>query len=91
LFTATGIGGMPVLDSESHNIGKAVEALVECATGTVNYIVVATGGLAGIDEQLRAVPRSSVEFACDRLRLKMEANDFDALEVLRPGSWPAEA
>jgi hypothetical protein len=91
LFTATGIGGMPAVDSMGQTVGRVVEALVECATGTVNYIVVASGGIVGIDEQLRAVPRDRVEFTCDRLKLKMDADAFNSLDVLEPGSWPAAA
>lgn len=91
LFTATGIGGMPAVDATGQNVGKAVEALVECSTGTVNYIVIASGGIVGIDEQLRAVPRSAIDFSCDRLTIRMEADAFNALDVLEPGNWPAAA
>lgn len=91
LFTATGMGGMPAVDARGKSVGKAVEALVECSTGTLNYIVVASGGIVGIDEQLRAVPRDAVEFSCDRLKLKMDVDAFNTLDVLEPGSWPAAA
>jgi hypothetical protein len=91
LFTATGIGGMATVDRSEAPIGHAVEALLECGTGAVSYVVVATAGLAGIDEQLRAVPRDHVEFACDRLKLDMSEQEFAALEVLQPGNWPATA
>jgi hypothetical protein len=91
LFTATGVSGMPALAGDGAEVGRAVEALLECGTGAVSYVVVASGKLAGIDEQLRAVPRERVEFACDNLKLSMAAEEFTALPVLEPGHWPASA
>jgi hypothetical protein len=72
-------------------MGTAVEALVECETGQVSYIVVASGGLGGIDERLRAVPRAHIEFSCDRLIASLSARDFEQLPQLQPGDWPDRA
>lgn len=91
LFTATGIGGMTVVDEEGQQIGHAVEALIECATSAVSYVVVASGGVAGVDERLRAVPRQQLNFECDQLSLRIDRKAFDALPVLDAGHWPAEA
>lgn len=91
LFTATGIGGMTVVDEGGADIGRAVEALIECSTSAISYIVVAKSGLAGLDEELRAVPRDKVEFGCDQLKLRMSAERFAALPVLETGQWPASA
>ena len=91
LFPATGIGGMSATDASGQAIGRAVEALIECSTGAVNYIVIASGGMAGIDEDLRAVPRDRLTFGCDHLTVDMTQEAFSALPVLQPGSWPASA
>jgi hypothetical protein len=91
LFTATGIGGMEVVDPDGKPLGRAVEALIECSTSAVSYVVVATSGLAGIDEQLRAVPREKVRFGCDDLKLHLTAEEFEALPTLETGNWPASA
>lgn len=91
LFTATGIGGMAVLDKAGNSIGHAVEALIECETSAISYIVVASGGVAGIDEQLRAVPRAHVEFGCEQLSLRVDAEAFAKLPALDAGHWPAQA
>ena len=91
LFTATGIAGMTVEDAAGTAWGKAVEALIECRTGEVSYVVVATGRLAGLDEELRAVPRDHISFGCDRLMLKISPEVYGALDVLAPGEWPANA
>ena len=89
LFTATGIAGMTVRDVQGDDVGKAVEALIECEIGVVSYVVVATGGLGGIAEELRSVPRDQITFGCDQLDLGLSRRAFDALPPLPAGDWPA--
>lgn len=91
LFPATGIGAMTVMDKDGVRIGHAVEALLECSSGAIDYIGVASGGVAGVDEQLRAVPSDQIDFACKTLKLRIAKRDFTALPILRPGHWPASA
>ena len=91
LFTATGIAGMTVVDRAGETVGKAVEALVECGTGQVSYVVVATGGIGGVAEQLRAVARDSVRFECDALRLALDRRELCALAPLEGQDWPGDA
>lgn len=90
LFTATGIAGMPVEDRAGGKLGKAVEALIQCATGEVSYVVVATQD-GGFHEQLRAVPRHRIDFRCDGLLVQLSRSAFEALPVLADGDWPVEA
>lgn len=89
LFTATGVAGMPVYTVDGSAVGKVVEALVTCASGTVSYIVVGSGGVGGIAEELRAVPRDDVVFSCDGFRLGGGRDWFHALPTLQDGDWPA--
>lgn len=89
LFTATGIAGMPVI-AEGDKVGSAVEALVECATGEISYVVVASGGIGGVDESLRAIPRSSIRFGCDHLTVTLSPSAFSAIDTLQDGDWPAQ-
>lgn len=91
LFTATGIAGMEVDDSKGERIGRAIEALVECSSGRISYIVVSRGGIGGIDETLRAVPCDLVSFGWQRLVLTLDLSGFEQLPVLATGEWPAEA
>ncbi|WP_404479156.1 PRC-barrel domain containing protein [Novosphingobium sp. BL-52-GroH] len=88
LFTATGIAGMPVLDGDNKPLGKTVEALIECRSGAVSYVVVATTVAAGIAEQLRPVPRDAIVFECDQLVLLMPRDAFEAIVPITPDSWP---
>jgi hypothetical protein len=90
LFTATGLGGMPVVDGAGEEVGRSVEALLACETGEVAYVVVASGGLGGIDETLRAVARADLAFGCERLVLAISTEAFEGLPALAPGDWPGE-
>lgn len=89
LFTATGVGGMTVVDRSGEACGKTVEALIACETGEISYIVVASGGVGGIDETLRAVARADVRFACNRLDLLITAAEFEDIAPLAAGDWPS--
>jgi len=91
LFAATGVMGMPTRSSDGEDIGKAVEALVECRTGTVSYVVIASGSVAGLDEALRAVPRELVDFHSDSLSIHLGKESFLRLPPLGNGEWPASA
>ena len=90
LFTATGIAGAQVVDRQGTELGRAVEALIACDRGEINYVVVAAGGVGGIEERLRAVPRSKITFMSDLLKLNMTEPEFCALPTLVAGDWPAQ-
>ncbi len=91
LFTATGVAGMAVVDADGATLGKAVEALIECRSGGVSYVVVATSAVAGLGEELRAVPASEIMFGCDQLKLNLSHHEFETIEPLENGDWPASA
>jgi hypothetical protein len=88
LFTATGLAGMPVVADDRQTIGKAVEGLIECGSGKISYVVVAT---AGGSEQLRAVPRDAITIQSDHIMLGIPPADFAAIAPLEPGNWPPRA
>jgi hypothetical protein len=79
---------MAVRDRNGQNLGEAVEALVSCEDGLLSYIVVRSGGVAGVGEDLRAVPRSEMEFSCDHFTLRRNSTWFAALPALQDGQWP---
>lgn len=91
LFTATGIAGMAVRGSDGVLLGKAVEALIECSSGAISYVVVSTTSAAGIAEQLRPVSRGSITFGSDQLVLTMPADAFEDIAPLTEHAWPISA
>jgi hypothetical protein len=91
LFTATGLAGMPVALEDGTPLGKSVEALIECRSGEVSYVVVATSSAAGLEEQLRPVPARSIGFGCDLLTLAISRGAYEAIAPLDGEAWPASA
>lgn len=88
VFTATGLDGMSVVGTDREPVGTTVEALIECRSGTIGYVVVATQGAT---RQLRAVPRNAITFQSDQIMITMPRAAFDALVPLTPGDWPPSA
>jgi hypothetical protein len=91
LFTATGIAGMPVVGADDTHFGKAVEALIECSSGEVSYVVVSTTSGAGLAEELRPVARQAIVFECDRLVLQITRRAFEDIQPINATTWPISA
>ena len=91
LFTATSLIGMVVDDRSGSKLGRVVEALLECATGRINYIVVSDERYGGLEETLRAVPLQSVQICNARLALEIDDQVFRSLPALKTREWPAHA
>lgn len=89
LFTATGIAGLIVKDCAGETIGRSVEALIECESRRISYVVIAAGGIGGIDEDLRAVPCDLIAVKKDCLIIDMTREAFCSLPLLGDGDWPA--
>jgi hypothetical protein len=85
LFTASGIAGMPVTARDGTSIGKAVEALIACEDAALSYVVIASSGVGGIGEELRAVARADLTFAGDSLKLRRESGLVPGLAAA--GRW----
>lgn len=89
LFAASALAGLPVSDIRGEEIGKTVDAMIECESGRLSYVVVASGGIGGVDESLRAVPASLHDCHADGLVLLMSAAEFEKRETLGGAAWPA--
>lgn len=91
LFTATGLIGMAVDDKSGMNLGRVVEALIECSTGRINYVVISDERYAGLEETLRAVPLESLRIGYTRMTLLLDGPSFLSQPVLKSRDWPAFA
>lgn len=89
LFAASAFGGLPVSDICGEAIGKAVDAMIECESGCLSYVVIASGGLGGMDETLRAVPAAMLDCHADGLVLLMSAAEYEKRDALDGAAWPA--
>lgn len=89
LFAASALAGLRVSDIRGEEVGQAVDAMIECESGCLSYVVVASGGIGGIDEKLRAVPAAMLDCHADGLVLLMSAAEFEKRDVLDGAAWPA--
>ncbi|OYY91414.1 MAG: photosystem reaction center subunit H [Sphingomonas sp. 28-66-16] len=89
LTAASALCGFAVTDSNGEALGHCVEALIDRASGQIDYIVVASGNAVGLDEQLRGVARASCRFDNDAIALMMPRTAFVDLPILPDGEWPA--
>ncbi|WP_019515955.1 hypothetical protein [Sphingomonas sp. Mn802worker] len=60
LFSISRIDGLPVRGADGQVIAHAVDALATCAGGTIDFFIVREGGVAGVGETLRRLPREIV-------------------------------
>ncbi len=91
LFAASALSAMPVSDIRGEEVGTAVDAMIECKSGCLSYVVIASGGLGGIDEMLRAVPAALLDCHADGFVLLMSAAEFEKREPLDGAAWPGRA
>ena len=89
LVAASGVCGFAVCDCAGAPIGTCVEALIDRASGQIDYIVVASRNAVGMDEQLRGVPLRSCRLGADKIALSIDSDSFDRLPVLVDRNWPA--
>ncbi|TZG25773.1 PRC-barrel domain-containing protein [Sphingomonas montanisoli] len=88
LRTLSSLIGAKVEDGRGEPLGEAIEALVECDSGQLSYVVIRSGGVGGVGERLRAVPRAQVRLCTDRVEIGLDAAAFDALPDWEPEAPP---
>lgn len=73
LFSVSRIDGLPVKGADGSVIAHGVDALATCAGGTIDFFIVREGGVAGVGETLRRLPRSLVRVRDDVLETSLDA------------------
>jgi len=91
LKTLSSLIGARVRGVDDNDIGEAIEAMLECDSGRINYIVVRSGGVGGVGERLRAIPRDDLTIGEDMIRLTLDADSFEALPDWQPQAPPPKA
>ena len=89
LRRANQIIGQELKDSHDESIGKVRDLALDLQNGRVAAVIVATGGMIGMNEHLVAVPPET--FICDRttqaLRFKGEQEQLKNAPEFRPSEW----
>jgi len=79
LFSVSRIDGLPVLGKDGGVIAHSVDALATCAGGTIDFFIVREGGVAGVGETLRRLPRGMVKVRDTALETTLDSVSLSRL------------
>lgn len=91
LFPASTLTSAALMNRSGDRIGSAVDAMLRCRDGRIDYLVVGKGGVGGLGETLYALPWDCVSLHADTVVTTLSAEDFDRLQPIEAGNWPAQA
>lgn len=87
LFPATLLQGAP-LDAAGARAGTVADAMIRCDDGGIDYLVLTTGGVAGVGETLHALPWRQARMESDRIVTALTREEVAALRPLSRDDWP---
>ena len=74
LLSAHSLMGDRVVNTAGETLGKIEELMIELASGTVEYAVLATGGFLGMGERLFAIPWHAMAIDLDAKSFVLDAD-----------------
>lgn len=91
LFPLSAVEGREVVGRGGEAIGKVVDAMARCDDGSISYLVVRHGGVAGLGETLHAIGWSEARVEDDHIATELTLADLTRRLALDPACWPATA
>jgi hypothetical protein len=88
LFPVSLLARAPVM-SGSVDLGRCVDAMAGCSNGTIDYVVVSQGGVAGVGETLRRLPWNRAQVDGEKVEAALDERQFARLDRLERDEWPA--
>ncbi len=88
VFAATAITGREIVNDAGTSLGEAIEAIIDCRTGTIRHIVIRFGGVGGVGEQIVAIPLADVSLGVKSMRTHLSPQALAALPRLDEDQWP---
>lgn len=89
LFSAASVLGGPVLGPDGRTLGRLVDFMIRGDDLSPGYMVVTTGGVAGVGEEVRALPPDMLRFVGDEVRCTGGEQSLARCPRLVPDNWPA--
>jgi hypothetical protein len=89
LFPASTLTSAPLESRGGEAIGSAVDAMVRCRDGRIDYLIVGKGGVGGVGETLYALPWARVQLSPGKVVVDLSADGFESLNPIDPKDWPA--
>lgn len=90
LFSVSMLAGCPVKAADGTVIASSVEAMASARTGSIAYVVVSEGGVAGVSETLHLLPWNQATAARDHVGVDFGIDGVRALRLLAPDDWPGD-
>jgi len=69
-------------------VGTCVDAMAGSDSGTLAYVIVSEGGVAGAGETLRRLPWSMLQVERGEVRTRLDQGQFCALAAIPRDRWP---
>ncbi len=90
LYSAAGLAGKNLVDRNGRKIGVLVDAMMECDSNRIAYVVVTDAGKAGLDETLRGVQPGDLIIGSDEVQFDGDEKKFQSLSLLEKDNWPEQ-
>ena len=89
LFPISLLSSASVRAGGGKELGHCVDAMASCQSGRLQYIVVSTGGVAGVGETLRRIDWEQARVDGEVVHTDMSPVAFEQLQELSRDQWPA--
>jgi len=88
LFSAASLPGRKLVGAHGETLGELVDGMFRCSDGRLAYIVLRTGGVAGVGERLHALKPEEVVFTEDGVRCGLDAEALAGIRQVEATQWP---
>lgn len=89
LTKASEMLGKNIVDSQNKKVGKIKDMAIDVRNNRINYVVVSTGGIAGMGDKLHAVPSQAIRATADsdKATLTLSPQVFNESPTLPDKGW----
>lgn len=89
-MSASSLIGDEIKNRQDESLGSVHEIMIDCGTGKIAYVVMASGGFLGMGNKLFALPMSALELDIKNqcFRLDAEKENFEESEGFDKDNWP---
>lgn len=91
LYSGASTIGANVFDSSGEKVGTVVDAMHDCESRTLSYVVISQGGVGGAGETLRALAPADLAFEIDGIHSALSAEQIMGIPPIDEKAWPAVA
>jgi hypothetical protein len=89
LAPLTSITGAKLVDEAGAAVGVVVDGMLKCVDGSLAYLVISEGGVAGVGERLHALGLNDLRLSEAGVISRLDAGVLARRPVLAEGEWPA--